>query len=297
MASISARLFRPVVRRMGAELQAADTPEKARAVSERYSRLLFRPLGVRIEHVTLGTVPALKVAARGAPTRGAVLLLHGGGYVFGSAHGYRAFAARLAKGARLEVFALDYRLAPEHPYPAAVDDAVCGYRALLDAHAAERVAFVGDSAGGGLALATMHQAAAEALPRPACGVLLSPWLDLTGAAASMTSNAATELLIPPPTPARMAAWYAGERDLTEPGVSPLFAEPAGLPPLLVFADKGEVLLDDATRFADGARAAGVDVTLRLERDLWHNWPLLAPFVREARHSLAEILEFLEARIS
>ncbi len=295
MSSVGARLMGPMIRMMGRQLRAAATPEQARAVSVRWTSGLPPAFGVPTERTSLGGVPALRADGRGGrQTARAILLLHGGGYVFGSARTYRALATRLAKMAEASVWAIDYRLAPEHPYPAAVEDALAAYRALLERHGPEHIALIGDSAGGGLAVATLHRARDSGLPRPGCAVLLSPWLDLTGGGASMRTNASREMLIPHPVPERMARWYAAAAELDDPGVSPLFGRHDDLPPVQVQASASELLFSDSERFVERARAAGVAVTFWVEPDMWHVWPLMAPLVAEARHALAAAARFIMA---
>jgi acetyl esterase/lipase len=251
--------------------------------------------GAGAEAISLGGVPAIRVSPP-RRARGALCVLHGGGYVFGSAGAYRHFAARLAKRVGALAYVVDYRLAPEHPFPAASDDALAAYRALLDLHPPGSIAFVGDSAGGGLAVVTLHRARDAGLPLPACSVLCCPWLDLTGSGESMRSNAGTELLIPPPVPERMARWYGGAHDLADPRLSPLFGHHGGLSPLLVQVSSAEVLRSDAERFAARATSAGAEVTLEIQRGMWHVWQILDPLVRESRAAAASAARFLAAHL-
>jgi len=297
MPSFLARLHRPLVRRLGRQLAAAETPQAVRAVFDQMARMLLRPSGTRVEAVDLGGIATLRVTvAAVAPSPRTIFLLHGGGYVFGTTEAYVAVAARLAAAAGTSAYVPDYRLAPEAPYPAACEDALKAYGALLEKHRAESVAFSGDSAGGGLALATLYNARAAGLGLPACAVLMSPWLDLTGSGASMRDNEATEILILPPSIERCKGWYTGDRDPAEPGISPLFASPQGLPPTLVQVAANEMLYSDSTRFAERARAAGAEVTLEVEPDLWHAWQSMAPTLPEARHSLASAGRFIAAHL-
>ena len=294
-ASLAAHLHRPIARLIGRRLVHAETPAEIRAVFDRTSRLLFPPRGTRATRVSLGGVPALRVTTRSpaAPGR-ALLVLHGGGYVFGTPGSYLALAARFADAARATAFLPDYRLAPEAPYPAACEDALAAYRGLLREHAPRGIAFVGDSAGGGLALATLHRARDAGVALPACAVLMSPWLDPGGSGASMLDNAASEILILPPTIARCAAWYAGDRDPADPGIAPLFGSQHGLPPILVQVSANEMLYSDSTRFVDRATAAGVEVVAEIEPDLWHVWQAMAPTLPEARRAITSAGRFIAA---
>jgi len=297
MGSISAAIQRPLVRLMGKQILAAETAEASRAVIDRWGRWMSVPRGVQFETTSLGNVPGLRATPAGQTTDSVLLVLHGGGYIFGTAQGYRAHGARLAKSVPAPAYILDYRLAPEHPYPAAVEDALAAYRAILESHAAEKIAFIGDSAGGGLALATMHRARDAGLPLPACAVLLCPWLDISGSGESMQSNAASEIIVPPPVLARMAQAYAGGRDLTDVGMSPLFGDHAALPPLLLQVSKTETLYSDSERFAPMARAAGTSVELDVYDDMWHDWQLMAPLVRESRQAMASAAAFLKQHLT
>ncbi len=295
MSTIAARLHRPIVRRIGRRLARAETPAALRAAFDDTARLLLVPRGTALAEAPLGGVPGLRVTKRAPGPLRTILMFHGGGYVFGSPRAYAPLAARFAHAASAEVYLPEYRLAPEAPHPAALDDAMAAYHGLLERRAPETVAIVGDSAGGGLALATMQRARDEGCPLPACAVLLSPWLDPSGSGASMRENVETEILILPPTIARCAAWYAGERDPAEPGISPLFGAAEGLPPTLVQVSANEMLYSDSTRFAERAVAAGVEVRQEVESDLWHVWPTMAPTVPEARRSIASAGRFIAAR--
>jgi len=292
MASLSAAFQRPVVRLMGRQILAADTAERSRAVIDRWSRLFMPPGGVQINSAPVGGVPAVHVTPSELRHGGALLVLHGGGYIFGSAHGYRAHGARLAKSVGAFGYVLDYRLAPEHPYPAAVDDALAAYDSLLASHPPGKIAFVGDSAGAGLSIATMYRARDAGLPMPACAVLFCPWFDLTLSGESMQSNDTSELLVPQVVLSRMADAYSGTTDRTDPGISPLFGTQDGLPPLLMQASRTESLFSDAERFAPKAKSAGVDVTFDISPDMWHDWQLMAPLVRESRQAMGQAAQFI-----
>lgn len=264
-----------------------------RRVTGRANALLAPCVGVTTSPTVLGGRAGLTVAPKASRgTERAVLMFHGGGYVFGSPKMYRALAGRIAKASSASVHLPSYRLAPEHPHPAAVEDGLAAYRALLEQVPAEQLAVGGDSAGGGLSVAVLQAAHREGLQMPACLVLLSPWLDLTGDGASHVANADTEILILPASVGRATAWYLGEHDAADPAVSPLFGDLSGLPPTLVQVSGNELLCSDSESFAARASAVGVDVELRVVDDLWHVWHLMAPIVPEARRSIAEIGEFV-----
>lgn len=294
MASLIARMHRPVVRAVGRRLGRATTPDEMRRVIGR-TRLLFVPCtGTVTEPTQHGGVSGLRITPkRGGPSDRTVLMFHGGGYVFGSSEMYRAFGGRLAKACDATVYLPDYRLAPEHPYPAAVEDGLAVYRSLVESGSAERIVVGGDSAGGGLTVAVLQAAREAGLPMPAASFLFSPWLDLRGTAADR-SNLDRDILITPAPTDLSASWYRGDHPADHPAISPILGTMEGLPPTLVQATSAEILESDSIRFAERARAAGVDVTLDIQDDLWHVWQLMAPVLPEARASLAATGAFVSA---
>ena len=261
---------------------------------------------VRFTEDTLGGIPLCWCAPNDAanirePAQGSrptLLYMHGGGYFVGSSKAYRGLAANLALAGDLRVGVLDYRLAPEAPYPAAPQDALAAYRALLDSGlSATQIAIGGDSAGGNLALVTLLNIADNSLPMPAAGVLLSPWSDLTGSGESLQYNAKTEAMLPSERLAEAAAFYAGEADLADWRLSPLFGDLARLPPLLIHASAHEILRDDARRVATRSRAAGVTVDYREWHHAPHVFHAFADLLPEGREAIAEIGYWLTARFT
>jgi acetyl esterase/lipase len=240
--------------------------------------------------------PAEWVRAEGAGEDHTILYLHGGGYCIGSINTHRQLAADISRAAAARVLVLDYRLAPEHPFPAAVDDAVAAYRFLLQSGAAPRsLAIAGDSAGGGLTVATLLALRDAREPLPAAGVCLSPWLDLALGGDSMTSRAARDPMVQREPLSRMAAAYLAGADPRTPLASPLYAELAGLPPLLVQVGDAETLLDDAVRFVERARAAGVDAAIEVWDEMIHVFHAFAFLLPEARQAIARIGAYLRER--
>jgi epsilon-lactone hydrolase len=220
------------------------------------------PAGTRVTETALGGVPALDVAVPQADDdAGALLYLHGGGYAIGTAHTGVPLTAALAGRARLRALSLDYRLAPEHPFPAAADDALAAYRALLDDTDPARVVLAGDSAGGGLALATLLAARDAGLPLPAGLVAFSGWFDLTLSGPSLTGKESVDPVFDAADIREYAGAYLDGADARDPRASPLLADLHGLPPLLLQVGSHEVLLDDSARLAARAAAADVEVTL------------------------------------
>ena len=228
--------------------------------------------------------------------RRTILHHHGGAYVSGRPATYRGFAARLAQGLRANVLLASYRLAPEHPFPAAIDDALENYRGLLDRVEPEHLAVSGDSAGGGLTLALLLRIRDEGLPLPAAGILLSPWADLTEEAPSRLRNAQADDMLAPNTLVASATAYLGSAEANQAWVSPALADLSGLPPLLVSVDDSEILLDDSTRIVSGVEKAGGQATLLRRSGLFHVWPVMVPMLKEARTSVDEMVAFLDGRL-
>jgi epsilon-lactone hydrolase len=252
------------------------------------------PRGVRIEEARLGGVPGEWVSADAAPTRAILLYLHGGGYFACSPRTHRAATSAFAL-AGLRTYAPDYRLAPEHPFPAAVDDALSVYRALVAQHDPRTLVVAGDSAGGGLSVALLLRVREEGLPAPAAAALFSPFVDLAATGESARRNSARCAMFTGEVFPRAAHWYLGDRDPRMPLASPLYADLHGLPPLLIHVGEDETLLDDSRRLAERARAAGVDVSIKEWPRVPHVWQLFHRYVPEGRASLQEASDFLSAR--
>jgi epsilon-lactone hydrolase len=225
----------------------------------------------------------------------AVYFLHGGGYVFGKAATYRLFTSALARRLQARVFAADYRLAPEHPFPAALDDAVRGYLEIFYSvqQQAERIVLVGDSAGGGLVLALLLKLRELGHPLPAAAIALSPWTDLACQSDSITTNETTDVMFYADTIRGCAPHYHQDQDPRLPFISPVYGDLTGLPPLQLFASHSEALRDDAIRFAERARAQGVTTELHLYEGMPHVWPVFA-FLPEAKQALNQIEQFTQA---
>jgi epsilon-lactone hydrolase len=229
--------------------------------------------------------------------RRTILYLHGGGYYFCSPETHRSITLALATGAEARVFVPAYRLAPEHRFPAAIEDAVAAYRDLLASGTAPaRIVVAGDSAGGGLALATLLSLRDAGDPLPAAVVLFSPWTDLAATGASLRANDKRDPMFSGETVAQAALIYLGDAAPTNPLASPLYAELMGLPPLFIQASNSEVLLDDSTRLAEKATRAGVTVSFRVWRKLPHVWQFFTPFLPEARQALAETTDFIKRAV-
>ena len=223
----------------------------------------------------------------------AIFYTHGGGYVTGNCVDHRMHVAKFVQATGVRALLYDYRLAPEHPFPAAMQDTLVAYRWLQDQKVLpENIIIVGESAGGGLCLASLLAIRDEGLPLPAAGVALSPWTDLTCSGASYRTNAKKDI-------SALGSWevwgsyYVGSNDPTNPWISPLYGDLHGLPPVLIVVGDHEILLDDSRQFAEKAKAAGVDVTLRVWKGMVHCFPLFAPMFPEASQAWAEIIAVLK----
>ncbi len=276
---------------------AGVTVEEMRAGMESMVGTAQLPAGLIRETLAVNGVPAEWVTARGAAADRAVLYLHGGGYALGSIATHRELAARISAASGARCLVIDYRLGPEHRFPAAVEDAVAAYRWLLAAgYAPERLAIAGDSAGGGLTMATLLALRDQKLPLPATGVCISPWADLTMSGASMTSKVKDDPMLSREPLAMMAGHYLGDGDPRAPLASPVFADLRGLPPLLIQVGAAEVLLDDSTRLAEKARAGGVEVELEVWPDMIHVWHAFASLVPEGQEAIDRIGVHLAKRL-
>lgn len=254
------------------------------------------PPEAQISPAHLGGVPGERVEGP-SPGDTVLLYLHGGGYFACSAETHRPITVYYALRG-FHVFAPDYRLAPESRFPAAVEDAVAFYRALLRAgYAPQKIVIAGESAGGGLALSLLLSLRDAGLPLPAAAALFSPWTDLAATGDSIQTNTHRCAMFDGAGVAFSARYYLGDTDPRHPLASPLYADLAGLPPLLIHVGADEVLRDDSTRLAERARAAGVRVELKIWPVVPHAWQLVPHLVPEARQSLHESTEFLRARVA
>lgn len=255
------------------------------------------PRGIEVIAVEAGGVKAeLIKTPRSRPNR-YVLHLHGGAYLLGFPALFRDFTWRIADVTGARVLCIDYRLAPEHPFPAAIEDATAAYRWLISECAEPgHVAFVGDSAGGGLALASMMHLRDDGMPLPAAAALLSPWTDLALTGASLTRHASSDPMVPVELIPKAVELYLAGADPHLPYASPLYGDPAGLPPTLIFAASDEALHDDAVRMAECMRAAGRHVELEVWPRMVHDWPMFARILPEARSAIARTGAFLRMRL-
>jgi len=288
-----------VLQMLGAVDLGPETPiEDMRTALDAMSAISPLPEGTQCTPVDANGVPCEWIWGGGSRDDRALLYLHGGGYVIGSINSHRGTVARLASAAGARGLAVDYRLGPEHPFPAAVEDATAAYRWLVDQGIEPaRIAIAGDSAGGGLTIATLLSLRDAGDPLPAAGICISPWVDLEGSGESMQSKADVDPMVQRDGLLRMADAYLGGADPRAPLASPLQADLAGLPPLLVQVGTNETLLDDSTRLAERAKAAGVDLELECWDEMIHVWHAFAPALPEANQAISRIGEYFAKRVS
>jgi epsilon-lactone hydrolase len=253
------------------------------------------PAGFKVESLQSDQGLNFEVAdlstPRSGPASSIVLYLHGGGYIFGSPQTHRQVLIAMAEAFRAPAYGLDYRLAPEHPFPAAVEDAAKAYRWLLDRHPEAAIVLAGDSAGAGLAIATALGVRDSGLPPPKAIVGFSPYTDLAVTGTSVESNAKSCAMFTPRGVREAAALYLAGADARDPRASPLYGDFSGLPPMLLFASHHEILRDDTLRLADRAAAAGVKVELIVRERLPHVWPVFVTLLPEARDAFATVRAF------
>jgi epsilon-lactone hydrolase len=254
--------------------------------------------GTSVEPVDIDSLYSEWIIPPDAMPQRTILYLHGGGYEVGSCASHRALVSYIAKACQAQTLLPDYRLAPEHPFPAALDDAITVYHWLLSReHTPENLVIMGDSAGGGLALATLLSLRDHGTPLPAATVLLAPWTDLALTGESMKTCAHTELVLRVGIIEGMASKYCGNHDPRQPLISPLYADLHGLPPMLIQVGDCEILLNDSTRLAERAQATGVAATIKVWPGMWHlfHWAVLND-LSESKQAIAEIAAFVGAHL-
>jgi acetyl esterase/lipase len=251
--------------------------------------------GLDFRHVRAGRVNGEWLIPP-TPVRGTILYIHGGGFVSCSAATHRPITASLARRTRVSVFSANYRLAPEAPFPAALDDVIATYEWLVRETAGSPIAVVGDSAGGGLTLSLAVHARDAGLPAPACLVGFSPWTDLAGRGASLRENDGRDAMFRPENIPAFAAEYLDGASVDDPRASPVYADLHGLPPMLLQVGSTELLLDDSRRVHDRVIAAGGESHLSIYDDVHHGWQMLTAFVPEARSALGEAAAFIRRHL-
>lgn len=256
---------------------------------EKLTALAPLPKNVEYTPVNCDGVPAEWTIAKNVNTDGVVLYLHGGGYVSGSIKTHRGLVGGLSMTSQTKCLSVDYRLAPEHPFPAGLDDAIKVYHWLLKQGVdPKKIVIAGDSAGGGLTMATLLRLRDENAPLPAAGVCLSPWLDLECTGDSATTLATKDLMIPVAGLKKFGMEYAHKENINHPYASPINANPTGLPPLFIQVSNWEILLDDTLRFEKKAKAAGVKVEVEIWEKMTHVWQAYGTFLPEAKQAVKKL---------
>jgi len=290
MASLRSRIFRLLTTR---KYDWSKPLPQLRRSFERDARLLRVARHVKISHAQADSVSGEWIRPRGASEEKVMLYLHGGGYVSGSSKTHRPLASRIAKACKLNTLFIEYRLAPEHPFPAALEDSMASYLWLLkQGFQPGNIVIAGDSAGGGLVLSTLVALRDAKQPLPSAAVCLSPWTDLAGTGESINTKAGKDPFLDITLLDCGRRNYVVANDPRTPLISPLYANLKGLPPILIHVGTDEILLSDSIRLAENARKAGVNVTLKIWPDMWHVFHFWATLIPEADMALKEIGEFV-----
>lgn len=296
---IPGSIVKLIVRMAASRVNVAKNYRSLNRGGDFFAKVFLRiPRSCEVSPVDAGGVPAEWFIPAGPDTGKRILYLHGGGYVLFSTTLYRDVICRIARATNARVLAINYRLAPEHPYPAAVDDALAAYRWLLKTGVKPpRVAVMGDSAGGGLTLVLLMKLRDKKLPLPACAVCLSPWTDLTLSNPTHRDNREKDPMMQNTILRDCAAHYVQESRPSDPGISPQFGTFSQLPPLLIQAGTEEVLLDDSRVCAEKAAAAGTNVELQVWPGMIHDFQMWAKVLPDSRKAIRDIGRFMEKHIS
>lgn len=307
MISFKARLFRAFMRnrhllkgRLRPETVDRNTSiEKLRENTEEAAKRMVKPTdGISFQEAKDAPVYAEWVEPHGCSAADILLYFHGGGFVMGSARSHRGIVGNFVKHLGMKALVFDYRLAPEHPAPAATYDGATMYHYVLElGYQAEHIVFAGDSAGGGIALSTLLKLKEEGMPLPAACVVFSPCTDATLSGDSHKTRLRADPCTPKGANETYLGYYVGSGNAKHPYASPLFGELNGLPPLMIQVGDAETLLDDSVRFAKKAEEAGVEVHLHTWEGLFHCFPLLAPMFREATQAMNEVYEFVHKKLA
>ena len=274
------------------------TPLELRAAHEALMAPYSAERDIRSQPIKAGGVAAEWISAPNAAPERVVLYLHGGGFVMASVNTHRGLMGRISRAAGVRVLGLDYRLAPEHQFPSALEDTIAAYAWLIaQGVSASRIVIAGDSAGGGLTVATLVALRDAQRALPAAAVCLSPWVDMEASGASMTSKASVDPVVNREGLLNSASLYLGGRDRRTPQAAPLYANLNGLPPLLIQVGESEVLRDDSKRLAERAKKYGVDVKLEVWPEMIHVWQLFAAVLPEAQQAIDHIGAFVRGHMT
>lgn len=295
MASLRTKFFIQIVKMLSLKNEGKMIVEEKRKNLEKNVFLFHKPLKTQIETLNVNHISAEWLSRKKQPQDRVIIYLHGGYYLSGSVKTHRSIAARIGKHSNSPVLLLNYRLAPEHKFPASLDDSVSAYDWVLEHKKIKpnKIVIAGDSAGGGLTLATLIKLRDQKKVPPAGGVCLSPWIDLALTGDSWKTKAEEDIMITKNEAIQGAEYYLGDVDRKNPLASPLYANLEGLPPLLIQIGTSEVLLDDSTRFAEKAKKSGVKVDLELWPGMFHVFQIFGYLMPESKKALKKIGEFIK----
>jgi acetyl esterase/lipase len=298
MSSLRAKAVRTVT---GAWFRTVNA-EKANVRSMRrvwhsLANALWTASGVDVRRAHVAGMHAEWLTPEAPAARKVILYLHGGAYVFGNCTTHRQLVSYIARSCGVRALVIEYRLAPENPFPAAIEDSLAAYRALLEeGYAADEIVLMGDSAGGGLVMALLLSLRNAGEEMPAGAVMFSPWLDLTASGESMTTRERRDPWFKPPDMPIIASYYCAQDDYTNPLVSPVFADVSGLPPVYIQVGDDEILLSDSTRIAENIEAAGGEVTLEVWPGMFHVFQVFVHQMPESREAIAKLVPFVQSRL-
>lgn len=297
MLSIRSRIFYLLVKYQRSKADKNASLQQQRAILEDSARYLPMPPQVDVKQTVVGKIAAEWLRPVGATDNRAILYLHGGAYTMGSCTTHRALASRIAIASQTPAFLPEFRLAPEYPFPAALEDGEAVYRWLVEQGISpQKMVVAGDSSGGGLAIALTVLLRDKDVPLPAAIICLSPWADLELTGESVTTRAKVDPMCSPEESQYHAIHYIGKQDARAPLVSPIYADLHGLPPILIQVGDREILLSDAIRLAERARKDGVDAELEVWDGMWHVWHLFARYVPEAQRAIYNIGAFIRKHL-
>ncbi|MCG3215439.1 MAG: alpha/beta hydrolase [Candidatus Heimdallarchaeota archaeon] len=295
MTSLRAKIFIKIMKAMSMKDEGIFDVKKKRENLEKRVSMFKMPRKVKVEHIDVDGIPAEWLYPHNSEKNRVILYLHGGYYTSGSPKTHRSLAARIGKTSNSPVLLIDYRLAPENPFPAALEDSISAYNWITKQKGIKtnKLMIAGDSAGGGLVLATLIKLRDEKNALPAAAICLSPWTDLALTGDSIKTKADEELMLTEIEVRQAAQFYLKEAESKNPLASPLYADLNGLPPLLIQTGTAEILLDDSTRFVDKAKTSGVKVTFDLCPEMFHAFQMFGNLIPESKKALKKIGMFVQ----
>lgn len=294
MASWQSRVMRLYLNYLKATTNWNAPVEKLRQAADDGARLGSLPKSIQSQSITIEHMSAEWLIPPRSNVQSTILYLHGGGFATGSIKSHRAIVGRIAEAGNIRALLIEYRLAPEHPFPAAIQDALLAYD-WLRKNGYYEIVVAADSAGGGLALATAISLRDSQLPMPSLIICMSPLIDVEGTGESVTANAKHDPWLTVEAKA-IFKYYIGQNNPCNPLISPLYADYKSFPPLLIVVGRDEIMLSDSTRLAEKARSAGVEVHIKIWEGMWHVFPFFAPFIPESLQAISEIGDFIKARL-